>query len=720
MSGRSRFPPGAASPGRSAPGAPEGSTSNADARRSLATTSEPPLNHPLPHSRVFRTALLVLFALGAFAPDGSAEPANASCDAAPLAAGLGSTGSPHAALRFEDGERLAAAGDHAGAVAAFDESARIASETNDPTGFAFARAGAARSAARIDSLRPTREAPRLESAETMLDAPVLDESAADMPDAASAIARLGAARASASRVTDPRLRAQLEIHIGRSFLLLGDERRAAEAFIAAAAQASAAEAWRLHSFALGYLAALYEQRGQYDDAVSLTQRALFSAERAAAPESIYRWHWQLARLRLVLAQPESALASYRASVATIRGAKELEHAATDPVYAGLVGLLVDAAERADAEARQQLLAETRDVLEDQNVSELRDYFRDPCLDAKRKAAPDEIPGTLVVYPVLLEDAVVMISSHAGKLDSFRLPVGREDFVEEVRAFRRSLEDRTSRRYLRHGDRLYRWMIAPLESLLESDAVETLVFVPRGALYTIPIAALYDGSDRQFLIEKTPLAITPSLTLTEPRSIDRESTQLLAAGISESVQGYTPLVSVIAELEAIAEDFPGRKLMNEGFIATSFERELDERPFGIVHVASHGEFSSDAAESFVLTYDGRISMDRLAALVGKTQFRAQSLELLTLSACESAAGDDRAALGLAGVALQAGARSALATLWSVSDQASAELMIEFYDQLTKPGQTRAEALQHAQVHIMKQRAYRHPTYWAPFLLVSSWL
>jgi CHAT domain-containing protein len=114
------------------------------------------------------------------------------------------------------------------------------------------------------------------------------------------------------------------------------------------------------------------------------------------------------------------------------------------------------------------------------------------------------------------------------------------------------------------------------------------------------------------------------------------------------------------------------------------------------------------------------MDRLGELIGTTRFRERGLELLALSACETAAGDDRAALGLAGVAVRAGARSALATLWSVDDRVSAELVSEFYAGLGREKLSRAEALQRAQVEVLSTRSYRHPGYWAPFLLISSWL
>ncbi len=160
-------------------------------------------------------------------------------------------------------------------------------------------------------------------------------------------------------------------------------------------------------------------------------------------------------------------------------------------------------------------------------------------------------------------------------------------------------------------------------------------------------------------------------------------------------------------------------MNATFVTPAIEEELSRR-VGIVHIASHGEFRSESAESFLLTYDGRLAVDRLSELVGATSFREQPLELLTLSACQTAAGDERAALGLAGVAVRAGARSVLATLWSISDIASAELISEFYHQLGQSGVSRAEALQRAQMKLIQNRSYRHPGYWSAFLLIGNWL
>jgi CHAT domain-containing protein len=215
-------------------------------------------------------------------------------------------------------------------------------------------------------------------------------------------------------------------------------------------------------------------------------------------------------------------------------------------------------------------------------------------------------------------------------------------------------------------------------------------------------------------------MTPGLTLTDPRPINRANIKLLSAGLSESVQGFPPLPNVTKELSAIQELYGGKRLLNDQFKVVRMEGELKEESFTILHIASHGTVEKDVKNSFILAYDDKITMDRLSQLVGLYQFRNSPLELLTLSACETAAGDDRAALGLAGIAIKAGARSALATLWIIDDAATSDLVTEFYRQLQDPLVSKAVALQRAQLKILEDPLHQHPSFWAPFLLINNWL
>jgi CHAT domain-containing protein len=298
-------------------------------------------------------------------------------------------------------------------------------------------------------------------------------------------------------------------------------------------------------------------------------------------------------------------------------------------------------------------------------------------------------------------------------------VGADELIRTVRTFRRFVQNRTTRRYLPPAWQLYDWLIRPLEAALQDVNIDTLVFVPDGPLRTIPMAALHDRE--QFLIEKYAAGNLPRIDAHRAPALPRENAQLLVAGLTEAVQGFPPLPHVAQEIAAMENLYANHQsLVNEGYLKTRFQERLREEPYTIVHIASHGEFNSRAKDTFILTYDGKLTLDQLDQMIGLLRLRDEPIELLTLSACQTAVGDDRAALGLAGIAVKAGVRSALATLWYINDEASADLVNVFYHNLQKPSYSRATALQQAQLHLLHTQRYRHPAYWAPFLLINNWL
>jgi CHAT domain-containing protein len=489
---------------------------------------------------------------------------------------------------------------------------------------------------------------------------------------------------------------------------------------------------RAASYAWGYLGRLYEGEQRYQEALELTHRAVFAAQQGHAPEALYRWQWQMGRLLKAQGHLEAAITTYRQAVETLQALRpELSTSYGKPptsfresvgrVYFELVDLLLQRAATLPERAQYApYLHEARHTVELFKAAELRDYFRDDCVDAFRsRITPLDVVSqtAAIVYPISLPERMELLVSLPTGLTRFTVQVGEDTLAHVVRAFRRALQVGAARRYLLHAQRLYDWLIRPLEADLASLNIDTLVFVPDGALRTIPMAALHDGT--QFLIRKHALATTPGLDLTDPRPIPRDRMHVLAGGLAEAVQGFAALPHVSAELQAIQRLYRGKMLLNQDFLLSSVEKELRKEDFGIVHIASHGQFASDAAQSFILTFDGKLTMDRLAQYVGLLRFRDDPLELLTLSACETAVGDDRAALGLAGVAIKAGARSALATLWRVQDEATAILVTEFYRQLQDPTVSRARALQRAQLQLLNNPRYQDPFFWSSFLLINNW-
>ena len=443
---------------------------------------------------------------------------------------------------------------------------------------------------------------------------------------------------------------------------------------------------RTLSYALGYLAHLYETEFRLDEALQLTRRALFVAQSVDAPESLYRWQWQLGRLLAATGQLDNAIASYRQAASTLQPIRvEIAQASSEgpiagqdsikPMFFELADLLLQRASLTDGEkVAQGYLLAARDAIEAYKTAELRDYFKDDCVDAARAKLTtfDRLsPETAVIYPIMFASRLELLISLPSGLQRIPVEVPADRLTQEVRAFRRLVEKRTTREYLPHARQLYDWLIRPLEAALSQHQITTLVLVPDSSLRTIPLAALHDGSS--FLIKKFALAMTPGITLTDPRPLNRSTLRFLTAGLTKSVQGFPALPYVAEEVASIEQLYKGDQLINDAFRTAQLERELRDGGYSVLHIGTHGKFSPDVDDSFLLTFDGKLTMQRLDHLVGLFRFREEPLELLTLSACQTGVGDDRAALGLAGVALKAGARSALATLWFINDEASASLL-----------------------------------------------
>jgi CHAT domain-containing protein len=487
------------------------------------------------------------------------------------------------------------------------------------------------------------------------------------------------------------------------------------------------------SYALGHLGHLYEEESRFDEAIQLTRRAMFTAQSVEASESLYRWEWQLGRLLAATGKLDDAIASYRQAMSTLQPIRqEVALANADgslsdqetvrPLFFELADLLLQRASRTeDSKAAEEYAFAARDAIEAYKAAELRDYFKDECVDAlqARITKFDAVArDTAVLYPILFPTRLELLVSLPSGLLRITVPIDAPTITKEIRAFRRTVEKRTTRQYLPHAHQLYDWLIRPVEAYLKDAKITTLVFVPDSSLRTIPMAALHDGS--HFLIESYAVATTPGITLTDPHPLNREKVRFLATGLTKSVQGFPPLPYVADEMHSIQELYANRQLLDQEFLTPRVEQELREGRYGIVHIATHGKFSTDVNDSFLLTFDGKLTMSQLDRLIGLFRFRDDPLELLTLSACQTGVGDDRAALGLAGVAIKAGARSALATLWFINDEASAALIGEFYRQLRDPALSKAVALQRAQVKLLGDRVYQHPAYWSPFLLLNNWL
>ena len=471
-------------------------------------------------------------------------------------------------------------------------------------------------------------------------------------------------------------------------------------------------------FATGFLGAIARARGDFEAAGALTRTALTRARATGDNSRVFRWQWQLAQIAMAQGDERASQALLTELVALLEafgesvlpdGGDSFDRVLA-PIYRSYAGMLLS------AEAlSQDSLREARNLLDELNRSEVEDYFASRCLSATPDASKTGESGTAVLHVLILDDRIELILEHGGQLRRSVSTVDRTELIRDIRTLRLALERPGYRGdYRDAGKAVYDRVIAPVRPALDRVAVDTLVIVPDGPLRTIPFAALFDGSE--FLVERFALATTPAVGLLRNERAADSGQRVFAGGLSESVQGFSALPNVGRELDDLSARYPLRELRDDAFQLDALRRNLVLPELGMVHLATHGEFNADHRNSFLLTYDNRLTLPDLKSLMDR-RVGAQ-LDLLVLSACQTASGDDRAALGLAGIAVQTGARSAVASLWSISDASTAELFRVFYDTLKNRQTNKAESLRQAQLALLRSERFSHPTYWAPYLLVGS--
>ncbi len=473
-----------------------------------------------------------------------------------------------------------------------------------------------------------------------------------------------------------------------------------------------------------------DSRQIWGKAQAFTQNALIQSLAIQAPEIIYLWQWQLGRILAASGNKTEAIKVYLEAVNTLEtltrdlgNSREFQFSfqeQVEPVYEELLSLLLP--KNNQESVSQEKLKQARQQIEALQAAELNNFFRDICVQSK-PVSIEEIDGNAaVLYPIILSDRLVILLSLPNQpLEVYVSQVDQKQIEQTIKDFRYNIVIRSQRKFFQQAEQLYDWLIRPLTEKLQVNDIQTLVFIPNGMLRNIPMSALYDG--QQYLIEAYGVSLAPSLTLLFPESLQNKGLNTLFGGLIEvsSQPRFTPLFYVEEELEAVRAYVPSTSLINQEFTLTAVKDKLKNTSFPIVHFATHGQFSSQFEETFLVTWNSRINILELEQLLRENEVTKNAgIELLILSACETAAGDRRAALGLSGFAVRAGARSTLGTLWSVNDQGAALLIKEFYRQLATNKLSKAEALRQAQLALLKNRWFRHPFYWSPYILLGNWL
>lgn len=492
---------------------------------------------------------------------------------------------------------------------------------------------------------------------------------------------------------------------------------------------------RALSIALGTLGRLEESEGAWAEAEGHSQQALRLALPLESAELTSRWFWQLGRLARQRGDSGAAGPLYEQAIAAQQTLRQ-DLAATassqqsafrrevEPLYRQYVDLLTAGPGQPAVAALQR----SREVIESLQIAEINDFFREACLQPSRVSVDQIDPTAAVVYPIVLPDrleVIVRLPGPDGALISRSHPLADGELQHTVDELERLLYrdpiDRArfeASALLPAAQRLYDWMIQPLEGELARSGARHLVFVPDAALRNVPMAVLHDGTG--FLGQRYGIALAPGLQLRASEARRGGQRRLLLAGVSEERDGFPALASVPTELESLRGLLPATKLLNDGFTREALRQALASGDYSVVHLATHGQFSSNAADTFLLAWDQRIPVSAIDALLQPGRRRGgDALDLLVLSACQTAAGDASANLGLAAMAIRSGASSTLASLWPVSDAATSRFMAAFYQAWDGGRVSKIDALRQAQQQMLASPDTQHPFFWAAFTLLGNW-
>ncbi|MBH8554225.1 CHAT domain-containing protein [Nostocaceae cyanobacterium CENA357] len=523
------------------------------------------------------------------------------------------------------------------------------------------------------------------------------------------------------------------INFAHTIIKIGNKKDIAEILASSIKQAKTIGDERAESYALGSLGEVYEQNNQWQEAQDLTEQALFIAQKIDASDIAYRWEWQLGRLLKAQGNIPAAIGAYDSAVATLESLRSDLVAVNrdvqfnfrdgvEPIYRESVELLLQ-----EQGQDKPDLDKVRKRIEALQLAELDNFFREACLSNQFVVLDNVVDkdnqNTAIFYPIILDNHLeIIVKLPKQPLIHKTSVVSREEVEQLVTKMRQTIVAPSAiKEFQAVSQQLYDWLIKPVETDLKNDGVNTLVFIPDGSLRNIPMSALYDGEE--YVVQKYAIAVSPGLQLFTPKPLAQRRLNALAGGLSQSPKNedFEPLPNVKVELKFIQQlGVSTTTLLDDNFTTKILEKTINDQPFRVVHLATHGQFSSKAKDTFILTVDGRINVSELDSLLkSREQKRTEPIELLVLSACETAAGDNRAALGLAGIAIRSGARSTLASLWQIGDDSTASFIREFYSELIT-GKTTAEALRLSQLKLLADQKYNRPMYWAPYVLVGNWL
>jgi CHAT domain-containing protein len=476
---------------------------------------------------------------------------------------------------------------------------------------------------------------------------------------------------------------------------------------------------RLASRAYGVRGLLLKRAGQNVEAIAELGKAASAAQSIRAADLAYKWYWELGKLNEKNGQRSKALEYYKGSLNSLQAIRtgilqlnpQVQYEFRDrvePIYREYMGLLID--------NNSPDLKEVIRINDKLKVGELENYLQCNLINLTSLLdLPPQTSADATMYIIRLPNRYAVIVRRKDGSLTHRV-IDAKTVNASLKVVKQNLQNDTSegldrRLYQKIFGNLYQALLAPVQAFLPQSG--TLVITVDSQLQSIPWSMLFDG--QQYLMQKYSIAYSLGSEALPPQKLEPSKLKALVAGLSEQTnqREFAALPSVAKEVQGIQTQIKSTTLLNQAFTGSALLKKGELN--SIIHLASHAETSSDPSRTFILGWNERITLSSLSGLV-RTR-GANLLDLLVLSACQTAKGDDRATLGIAGTLVQSGARSTLATLWVVDDDSQVLLMQQFYKAL-KNGQSKAEALRSAQLVLLDSESYSNPYYWGSAVLVGS--
>lgn len=477
--------------------------------------------------------------------------------------------------------------------------------------------------------------------------------------------------------------------------------------------------YRALSFVYGQLGRLYQQSGQSDLSMRSYELAAQFAQSIQAWDGLYQWRSALAQQYEDQGQTQQAITSYTSAISALEHVRwnllpvtsDLQFSfkeKVEPVYQQYMGLLLKT-DNPDLTLVSQVNQSLR-------LAELENYLKCGETNLVPLAQAEDNEKVIVQILDLGDQTIIIVGDTHYAVDHTQLKQRVFDLTGRIQD--PNFYTFPSNQYLPQAQALYQLVLGPAmaKGLIPED--KTILFHLNGPMQSIPIGMLHDGD--RFLIERNPITLSNGYTAQSP--VQQAKLSAVVGGVSKNSPSLeqtslSPLPEVVEEVEAIQDKIPNvRLLLDEDFTHQKLLRNVEGPSSRILHLSTHGQFSSDPTQTFLLAWDRPLNVKDISGVLEAGN--GGGLELLFLSACQSAKGDSRSLLGLAGLSAQSGAKNTIASLWSADATASVLLSREFYEARSNQAST-AKSLQNAQLALLRTPSspYSHPYFWANYILVQ---